>query len=101
MAGKLVNSAGKAPFRQRVGAFGSDACTYVSAELQRNPLPSRGDGMAEVMNLRTVRKRDKRRRHDQSAQANRLAFGELKKVREIDAARKPKPAATSIGTGSK
>ena len=90
MAGKLVNSAGKASFRQRVGAFGSDACMYVSAELQRNPLPSRGDGMAEVMNLRTVRKRDKRRRHDQSAQANRLAFGELKKVREIDAARQAK-----------
>ena len=28
--------------------------------------------------------------HDQNAQANRLAYGELKKVREIDAARQAK-----------
>jgi len=85
-----VKFAGKAPFRQRVGTFGSDACTYVSAELQRNPLPSRGDGMAEVVNLRTVRKRDKRRRHDVSANANRIAFGEPKQVRKIEAARQAK-----------
>ena len=46
--------------------------------------------MAEVVNLRTVRKRDKRRRHDQRAHANRLAFGQPKQVREIEAARKAK-----------
>jgi len=40
-----VKFAGKARFCQRVGTFGSDASTYVSAELQRNPLPSRGDGI--------------------------------------------------------
>ena len=61
----------------------------VSAELKRNPLPSRGDGMAEV-NLRTVRKRDKRRQHDQRAHANRLAFGQPKDVRKIEAARQAK-----------
>ena len=46
--------------------------------------------MAEVVNLRTVRKRDKRRRHDQSAHANRLAFGQPKQVLEIEAARQAK-----------
>ena len=46
--------------------------------------------MAEVINLRTVRKRDKRRRHDQSAHANRLAFGQPKQLRKIEAARQAK-----------
>ena len=80
----------KAPFRQRVGAFDGNAPHQVSAELKRNPLPSRGDGMAEVINLRAVRKRDKRREHDQRAHANRLAFGQPKDVRKIEAARQAK-----------
>ena len=46
--------------------------------------------MAEVINLRTVRKRDKRRQHDQRAHANRLAFGQPKDVRKIEAARQAK-----------
>lgn len=85
-----MDSVGKASFRQRVGVFGSDASHHVSAELKRNPLPSRGDGMAEVINLRTVRKREKRRRHNQSAHANRLAFAQPKQVRKIEAARQAK-----------
>jgi len=46
--------------------------------------------MAEVINLRTVRKRDKRQRHDRSAHANRLAFGQPKQLRKIEAARQAK-----------
>ena len=86
----VVNSVGKAPFRQRVGVFDSNGYAYVSAELKRNPLPSRGDGMAEVINLRTVRRRENRQRHNQSAHANRLAFGQPKQVRKIEAARQAK-----------
>ena len=57
--------------------------------------------MAEVINLRTVRKRDKRRRHDQSARANRLAFGLPNTTERLKPHTKPKPVATSIGIGSK
>jgi len=42
--------------------------------------------MAEVINLRTVRKQVKRQRHEKSAQANRLAFGQSKSVRKLEAA---------------
>lgn len=46
--------------------------------------------MVEVINLRTVRKRAKRQQHDQSAHANRLAFGQPKRVRKLDAAQHAK-----------
>lgn len=42
--------------------------------------------MAEVINLRTIRKQVKRRQHEQSAEANRLAFGQPKHVRKLEAA---------------
>jgi Domain of unknown function (DUF4169) len=42
--------------------------------------------VAEVINLRTVRKRVKRQEHDQSAHANRLAFGRPKHVRKFESA---------------
>jgi len=46
--------------------------------------------MAEVINLRTVRKREKRHQHDQRAHANRLAFGQTKHARKIEAAHQAK-----------
>ena len=46
--------------------------------------------MAEVITLRTVRKRAKRQQHDQRAHANRLAFGQTKTVRKIEATRQAK-----------
>lgn len=42
--------------------------------------------MAEVINLRTVQKREKRQQHDQRARANRLAFGQTKHGRKTEAA---------------
>ena len=42
--------------------------------------------MAEVINLRTVRKQVKRHKHEKSAQANRLAFGQPKSVRKLETA---------------
>ena len=46
--------------------------------------------MAEVINLRTVRKRAKGQKRDQSAHANRLAFGQAKHVRKLESARQAK-----------
>lgn len=46
--------------------------------------------MAEVINLRTVRKRAKRQQHDQRANANRAAFGEPKRVRKLETAQRAK-----------
>ncbi|HET9715402.1 MAG TPA: DUF4169 family protein [Pseudolabrys sp.] len=46
--------------------------------------------MAEVINLRTVRKQAERRMHDQSAQANRLAFGRPKHLRQLEEAQQEK-----------
>jgi hypothetical protein len=46
--------------------------------------------MAEVLNLRTVRKRAKRQQDDQRASANRVAFGESKRVRKLEAAQRAK-----------
>jgi hypothetical protein len=46
--------------------------------------------MAEVVNLRTVRKRAKRQERDQAAQTNRLAFGQPKYLRELEAAQQAK-----------
>jgi len=54
------------------------------------PVTSKGHGMAEVINLRTVRKRVKRQKRDQSANANRLAFGQPKHVRKLEAAQQAK-----------
>ncbi len=46
--------------------------------------------MAEVINLRTVRKQAKRQKLDQAAQSNRLAFGQPKHLRELQAAQQAK-----------
>ena len=46
--------------------------------------------MAEVINLRTVRKRAKRQQNDQRASANRFAFGEFKRVRKLETAQRAK-----------
>lgn len=46
--------------------------------------------MAKVINLRTVRKRIKLQERDQSAQANRFAFGQMKHVRKLASAEKAK-----------
>ena len=46
--------------------------------------------MAEVLNLRTVRKRAKRQQDEQRASANRVAFGESKRVRKLEAAQRAK-----------
>lgn len=46
--------------------------------------------MAEVINLRTVRKRAKRQQDDQRASANRVASGESKRVRKLETARRAK-----------
>jgi hypothetical protein len=45
--------------------------------------------MAEVINLRTVRKQAKRQKRDH-AQTNRLAFGQPKHLRELEAAQQAK-----------
>jgi uncharacterized protein DUF4169 len=46
--------------------------------------------MAEVINLRTVRKRAKRQQDDKRASANRVAFGESKRVRKLETAQRAK-----------
>jgi hypothetical protein len=46
--------------------------------------------MAELVNLRTARKRAKRRQGDQRAQANRLAHGQPKHLRELESAQQAK-----------
>jgi hypothetical protein len=46
--------------------------------------------MAEVINLRTVRKQAKRQECDQTAEANRLAFGQPKQLRKLEAAQQAK-----------
>ena len=46
--------------------------------------------MAELVNLRTARKRAKRRQGDQRAHANRLAHGQPKHLREIEDAQQTK-----------
>jgi hypothetical protein len=46
--------------------------------------------MAEVINLRTVRKRAKRQQDDQRASANRVASGESKRVRKLETAQRVK-----------
>ncbi|HZP71107.1 MAG TPA: DUF4169 family protein [Pseudolabrys sp.] len=46
--------------------------------------------MAEVINLRTVRKQAKRQEDDRTAQINRLAYGQPKHLRKLEAARQAK-----------
>lgn len=46
--------------------------------------------MAELVNLRTARKRAKQRQDDQRAKANRLAHGQPKHRRKLDAAQQAK-----------
>ena len=46
--------------------------------------------MAEVINLRTVRKQAKRQQDEKRASANRLAHGQPKHVRELEAAQQDK-----------
>jgi hypothetical protein len=46
--------------------------------------------MAELVNLRTARKRAKRQQDERHAEANRLAHGGPKYLRKLDAARRKK-----------
>ena len=46
--------------------------------------------MAELVNLRTARKRAKQRQDDLRANANRLAHGQPKQRRKLDAAQQAK-----------
>jgi hypothetical protein len=46
--------------------------------------------MADLINLRTARKRAKQRQDDQRADANRLAHGQPKRLRKLEAARRTK-----------
>jgi hypothetical protein len=46
--------------------------------------------MAELVNLRTVRKQAKRRHSDQQANANRLAHGQPKHLRKLEKAQQAK-----------
>lgn len=50
--------------------------------------------MAELINLRTVRKRAARRKGEQSADANRLAHGQPKHIRDLHAAEQEKAGRT-------
>jgi Domain of unknown function (DUF4169) len=77
-------------FRLRVGAFRNDVYALLNAELKRIRLPSRITVVAEVINLRTVRKRAERQKRNQSANANRLAFGQPKHVRKLEDAQQAK-----------
>jgi hypothetical protein len=46
--------------------------------------------MAELVNLRTARKRAKRQQDDQLARANRLAHGQPKHLRKLERAQQAK-----------
>lgn len=48
--------------------------------------------MADVINLRTVRKRAQRRRQELRAETSRLAHGQPKAQRQLEAARRKKAA---------
>lgn len=50
--------------------------------------------MAELINLRTVRKRAARRKDEQSADANRLAHGQPKHIRDLHTAEQEKAGRT-------
>jgi len=46
--------------------------------------------MPELINLRTARKRAKRKQDDERANANRLAHGQPKQMRKLEAAQQAK-----------
>lgn len=46
--------------------------------------------MAELINLRTVRKRAQRQKDEERASANRLAHGQARRVRDLEAEKKAK-----------
>ena len=46
--------------------------------------------MAEPINLRTIRKRAQRKKDEQRASANRLAHGQPKRLRELEADKRAK-----------
>ena len=46
--------------------------------------------MAELVNLRIVRKQAKRRQDDQRAHAHRIAHGQPKRLRKLEAAQREK-----------
>jgi len=46
--------------------------------------------MAELVNLRIARKRAERQQDDRRAEANRLAHGQPKRLRKLDAAQRAK-----------
>ncbi|HVZ54782.1 MAG TPA: DUF4169 family protein [Pseudolabrys sp.] len=46
--------------------------------------------MAELINLRTVRKRAQRQKDDERASANRLAHGQPKRLRELEGEKQAK-----------
>lgn len=46
--------------------------------------------MAELVNLRTARKQAKRRQDDQRAHARRIAHGQPKRLRKLEAAQREK-----------
>ena len=51
---------------------------------------AKGEGMAELVNLRLARKRATKRRDELRAESNRLAHGQPKHRRKIEAARQAK-----------
>ena len=57
--------------------------------------------MAGVVNLRTERKRAKRRQAEQEAAANRLAHGRPKAARNLNRAQSDKYREASTNTGSR
>jgi hypothetical protein len=48
--------------------------------------------MAEMINLRSARKRARRQQYERPAEANRLAHGQPKHLRKLEAARRAKAA---------
>jgi hypothetical protein len=81
---------GMTKFRLRVGAFRNDVYALLNAELKTYPVTLEDHEVAEVINLRTVRKRAERQRCNKSADANRLAFGLPKHVRKLEDAQQAK-----------
>jgi len=62
------------------------------SHLDRGLSRYRKNRMAELVNLRTVRKRAKRQQDERQAAANRLIHGQPKHVRDLDQAREAKAA---------
>jgi len=62
------------------------------SHLDRGVSGYRKNRMAELVNLRTVRKRAKRQQDERHAAANRLIHGQPKHVRSLDQAREAKAA---------